>query len=415
MIELKTHKKIIIFIILCFLLSIIYFYGKLLSKIKKNNHSTINEKYLTYFIPYYKKEFTEIPNYDNFNYLPIDKLRIGHISEDTDYAKFIGKMLIGTTNLLNVSNIDNDYEKYILDDLIDNKLDIGFVSVSNLKQYIKYKNYQKIRYIGYSYNNFLYLICRADIVFYNIEEIFNYKISFGRKNGKTNTFCKFFFKKLFGDKFENLNYVEDEFELSVEKILKGELDILCYFSFYPSPRVKRLLDNTLLKLLYIHPIKLTSFQKKIIYQEDKIFQEGYLDLNKISKKYLPIYITKDLYYTKFKPILETISSYNIIICRTDLPNEIAYSLAALLYFNNKLIKDTLGSEMAPDQRLFQYSYIGTTQIHPGAYDFISTVGFAKNSLNKCYNNYRQIPCEKSIDIERENNQILPFKYKHSII
>ena len=87
-----------------------------------------------------------------------------------------------------------------------------------------------------------------------------------------------------------------------------------------------------------------------------------------------------------------------------------YSIGALFYFNNRLIKKTLGKEMAPAQRLFQYSYIGTIQIHPGVYNFLSTVGFATNSENKCFSNYKSIPCEKSIEVEREMNRILPFKY-----
>lgn len=405
--KIKTREilKYIVFILLLF---IIYKFANYIFSIYKNNQK---ENYLTYFIPYYNQKYTQFPDYRNFKYSKIDNLRIGHITEDKEYSDFIGKMLIGTTNLLKVSSIDKDYEYQIIDDLVNDKLDVGIVSVSNLKEYMKKANYEKLSYISYSYNNFLYLICRSDIIFENMDDIFNYKMSIGRDKGKTNTFCKFFLKKLFRNKYENLNLEEEDADIAINQLINNEIDILCYFSYFPSKRIKSWLDNNKLKLFYIHPIKLSSFQKKIVYEEDKTLSESYLDLNLISKKYLPVYISKNLYYTKFKPILETVSSYNILICRRALPNNVTYSLGALFYFNNRLIKKTLGKEMAPSQRLFQYSYIGTIQIHPGVYDFLTRVGFAKNSENKCFINYKQIPCNQSIEVEREKNRILPFKYE----
>ena len=404
MIEIKTRKKLLILITFIFILSLIFIYLKKLNDIKKEN-------YLTYFIPYYSQKATTFPSYKDFKYSKTNNLRIGHISEDTKYVNFIGKLLIGSTNLLKVSSVDKDYEYQIIDDLVDNKLDVGLVSVSNLKQYMKKQNYEKVRYISYSYNNYLYLICRSDVIFERMEELFNYRMSIGRDKGKTNTFCKYFFRKLFRDDYEKLNLVEKEADEEIKELINGNLDVLCYFGPFPNERIKSWLDNTQLKLFYIHPIKLSEFQKRMIYQEDKIFEEGYLDLNHISKKYLPVYISKNLFYTKFKPILETVSSYNIIICRKDLPFDVAYSFGALFYFNNKLIKKNLGTNMAPTQRLFQYSYIGTTQIHSGVYHFLSKVGFATNSKDKCYSNYREIPCDKSIEVERKRNQILPFQYE----
>ena len=404
----RKNSNLLIYVFLIILIIVISYFGNKLAYIYKNR---TKEQYLTYFIPYYETKYTKFPNYRDFKYSDVKNLRIGHIDEDDEYADFIGKTLIGTTNLLNITKIKENYESDIIDGLINDKLDIGFVSVSNLKEYLKYRDYQKINYISYSYNNFLYMICRADVVFYSMNEIFSFKISIGRENGKTNTFCKYFFEKLYRDRYNELQLSSYEMDDGFNKLISGEIDILCYFAPFPSKHVKRWLDNTLLKLFYIHPVKLSSFEKQMVYQEDNIFREGYIDLNHISEKYLPIYITHHLYYTKFKPILETISSYNMIVCRKSLPNDVTYSIAALLYYNHELLIKKLGADMTPSQRLYQYSYIGTTQLHPGAYDFLTTVGFAKNSADKCYNNSKIIPCDKSIEVEREKNKILPFSYE----
>lgn len=395
----KINFKIVYLILLVIVLLVFIYY---------NYQKNRKENYLTYFIPYYNIKYDKFPDYRNYKYPEISNLRIGHIDEDKKYSDFISKMFIGSTNILKVTNIRNEYENQIIDGLINNEIDIGFVSISNLKQYMKHSDYDKIRYISYSYNNYLYIICRADIKFKKIDELFDYRVSIGKNKGKTNTFCKFVFKKLFGERFNTINYIEDDEDIAFNKLKNNEIDIICYFSPFPSKKVKDWLDNSLLKLFYIHPMELSSFQKKIMYQEDKIFNEGYINLNKVSKKYLPIYVDKELYYTKYKPILKTISSYDIIICRRDLPDYVTYNLAAILYYNFELIKQKLGSSMAPNQRLLQYSYIGTTQIHPGAYTFINKIGFVKTLNNKCYNNSKLIPCNESIDTIRNLNQIIPF-------
>ena len=327
------------------IIAIIVILSKYISK--KNN----KEHLINWYRPFYhgksvENPLTNINNVYNRNILnneySFNKLIFGSYFEDKknknslmQFITYLIKIILQNSNILNIHINELQYCYDLLYKLNSNKINIGYVSSPILydsliaEKYFK-KRLSNIRFIG-NINTFslFFFVSKTG----NIKSLYELEGATISVIGKKSTS-----KKCVENILTHLNMKEkidykfsyNSFDKAMELLNENKIDCFVYDSIYPSNDLTYYFEHNINGNIQILP--LDEIDENIFTSEYIYYSPIYLDLNNLSKNYLPAVLGK-YNFNKFKPMLKTYSYHNYLCCNKDVDNKITYQLIKSIYNN----------------------------------------------------------------------------------
>lgn len=351
------------------------------------------EHLVNWYRPFYNKDIIQNPlintkdvyarNTLNNKY-NFDELTFGSYYEDSknkhllmDFLEYIVKIILQNSNILNISIKTTKYCYELLNKINNNSINIGLVSAPVLydgligEKFFK-KRLSNIRFIG-NINNIS--------IFFFISKTGSIKSLYDLQGAKIGVIHNHSTSKKCADNILNgIDFIEGtDYKYSYHTLKDGlkllgenKLDCFIYDSVFPSNDLTNIFENDIIGEIQILPldeIKEDIFTSRYIY-----YQPIYIDLNKLSKNYLPCVFGK-YHFSKFKPMLKTYSFHNYLCCNKNVSNNTTYNLIKSIYDNIPIINQL---EMFKNHQL-QYNSVAWTSlpisIHNGVKQFFYEKGY----------------------------------------
>lgn len=370
------------------------------------------EHYLTYFLPFYDKEVTDLANFyknneDNTNNFKkrfsYDVVTYGIIKGDYTFARIILSTYISNSYLYKVDTISYDDRTSCLDDLVDNKINFNLNNFSTLIFYSEKlkKNINNLRLVTSLYNIYLYFITKKK---YNILSLNEIKI--GCKIGIIDIDESYtaYYKKILHDMgYEETDYniiPYNNFTNLINGFLKDECEFMIIKDIYPNNNIKNFIDNNIDQDIILLPFELAK-EKLFLKKNSEIFVDN-IDLNEISESYLPKKFG-NFEYTEFRPSFKMCYNHKILLTNDQTDPIHTYSIIKFLYENWKNINNNL------TEKGYKISGIDIDNInlnyldyHPGVLKYFNEIGLITNTDNdNCKYLIGRMPCNKK-NLERNN-------------
>jgi len=307
-----------------------------------NNKILVNkEHYLTFYLPFYNPNLNNITNFylnddNNKNYLKkkfnYDPLYITSTQSNSDFVKVILSNFISNSNLMNAKYIMNDNELESIENLNNNIINLSINNITNLNYYsqILNKDIDNIKLVTNLYKEYIYFITKNK---YNVQFISNILLSFkiGIINNPDSMF--FYYKILLKTLSlkENQDYhpvfYKNQKEL-FSAFVKDECNLIIFFDTFPSKSLSNLIDTNVGEQIILLPFKINN--EDVFLKKNYFIQSDYIDLNKLSKSYLPKKFS-DFTYTKFRPFFKCCYIKKILLTNNDANEKYVYNLIKFLY------------------------------------------------------------------------------------
>ena len=374
----SNYKLIIILIILISILIIFYSTNKL---IKKYYNSKIDNKehYLTYFLPYYDNKITELTKmYNNnddkknffkkkFLYKPLIFI---YNDYQKDYITQLSKIIISKSFLYKTINLkSNDVIKSVQE---VNSGNINFM-VSDIPTLTALKDINKvdvnnIRYVSKLYKQKMYFFTNKTT---GIESLKNISKRFvvgipGKKN-EVNIFLDTVINDMgyLLNKDYTIVYAENDNLRDLFKLLNDKkVDIIIFTETFPSTNVNNILKNNTNRNLLLLPFECNN--ETLFFKENFYFEKDMIDLNDLSKNYLPKKFN-DKEYTIYNPSMYMLSYNTFLFSNIFTDKEYIYDITKTIFENkdflNNFFKDNkIESLMFKDHELnLFYAHYGLRQ------------------------------------------------------
>ena len=392
------------FFIIFFLINFIFFYINNFFLQKK-------EHYLTYFLPYYKRDLTLISNFymnedNNKNYIKTkinyDIIKIGTSNLEQDFSIILLDYFISNSNTNRAESIIYNYKLSKIRDLLDKKINFVITNILLLFYYQQlFPNlFQELRLISKLYKQYFYFFTKKMYNVFSLDEIpTNFKIGIIKDS------YEFYFYKLF---FKNLNYQEnidykivlyDDYEQIFQKFIENDCQMIFLIMSFPNKILSNFLDKNVFDDIIFLPFNFKNediFKKKL-----PCIKIDNIDLNLLSKSYLPKKFGNNE-YTIFRPNIKAASCYNILITTQKTSNENTYNFIKFLFENYKIINENL-----PSTNYYIYADdidntdLNLMKFHPGVIKYYFQQGiFTYESNYNCKYLYGIMECNKN---NLENN------------
>lgn len=345
----KYSTNIIIFFIILLIFLILFIAFK---KYKKKN--IIQEHYLTYFLPYYNPNLDLLSNFylendDNKNYVKkhFNYKQLVFTSDiiNSGFLKILASNFIANSTIVDVKlKIDNNTLS-VLDDLNNNKISFSINNITNLVHYTDTlkKDLNNIRLINYLYKEYLYFFTKKSYGFTSLDKIPT-KCKIGILAEPNPIF--FLYKKLLDD----LKYKEnDDYTIipykTLEDLFVGFRDNKCQLviilDVFPNKKISTLLDQIAGDDMILIPFDINN--ETLYLRKNYFLSIDYIDLNKLSKSFLPKSFGK-YEYNIYKPSFKCCSITKILLTNNQTDTDYIYNLTKFLGDNYRDINNSIGDE-----------------------------------------------------------------------
>ena len=397
--KLITNYKLMnnykIFLIIIIILIIFYSINKLIkkynTKINKeyteytydtydtNDKKEIKEHYLTYFLPYYGNNITELAKfYDNkdynknffkkkFFYKPLIFI---YNDYQKNYINQLSKIIISKSFLYKNINLKlNDVIKSVEE---VNSGNINFM-VSDIPTLVALKNINKvnvnnIRYVSKLYKQKVYFFTYKTTGIESMKYISRrFVVGIPGKKNEINIFVDtiindmgYVLNKDYTIVYAEKDNLEDLFKLLNDK----KVDIIIFTETFPSTYVNNILQKNTDRNLLLLPFECNN--ETLFFKENFYFEKDMIDLNDLSENYLPKKFN-DKEYTIYKPSMYMLSYNTFLFSNIFTDKKYIYDITKTIFENkdflNNFFKDNkIESLMFKDheQNLF-YAHYGLRQ------------------------------------------------------
>ena len=321
-----------------------------------NKKDIIKEDFITWFQPFYKDNTKLVPKYmrdnivyNNFKFDFLNKINIniqssGDIETVSSYNKNLFKNLMNNVKINNIYlNYDKDADN-IYNKVTNNKNNIGIVSAVSIYNKISSEEASELSNINFitvtSYNYIFFLTNKTSNIT-NFRELNNKTINIGKKGSDSYKFGESIInntKRMIQGEF-NVKTTNYENEEAFIKLKNNEINAVVICDFFPNVEIQKLIFNDLQKEILLLPINFLN--EDLFMNRHPYAKKVVLDLNLI-ESYLPkkIGMEKDsLYYTRFKPDLETYKYPRYMICNKYTYPNITYNITRSFYRNLNIINN----------------------------------------------------------------------------
>jgi hypothetical protein len=368
--------------ILLFLIFFILFFI-----INKNmNKNILKEHYLTYFLPFYDDNINQLTNfyandeYNNnsfkskFNY---DTIYFSCIPSDVYFIKLLISHFISNSFIYKASYIIyKDLEKSI-DDLVSNKLNFSINTETTLIHYsnVNKKNISSLRFISNLYKLYIYCFTLKDNKIYSLNDIpTNTIIGIVNKPDPFYLYYEKFFIDLGYKEPFKIKFYNSQNDL-FKGLLNNECNLIVLTDIFPSTSINDILTNNPSEFIILLPFDIMN--EDLFLKKNNFLHIDYIDLNKISKSFLPKSFGNYKYHY-FKPNLKISYMYKILISNHETPDDYTYKLCKFLFENYKKInKNNVDFgyylNVQPTQNKLEY--------HGGVLKYMKEYGYITNINN----------------------------------
>lgn len=381
----KNIKLICIFLIILFLF---YF----INNMNKEN----KEHYLTFFIPYYDNEKDKIQQFyenedykrlnykKNFFYKPIN---FGYYIKEKKYIiQNIAKMLLANSKIKYCNDIEFKYDMDLIKNLNNNNIQLSIKSIPAIAYYNSNKTKEddptNVKLVLKISKRYVFFITRKNN---KIESLTS--IPFKSKIG-VNKYMLSEKEKINFVAFDILDYLKYQINIDYtlipydtifdggEALINNELDLLIWIDYFPNKNITKFFNDNSYHGLKILPFNIPQEKvfKKINYQYDI----DYIDLNNVSKSYLPVRI-KNENWNKFKPDMKILSFDEYLVTNRFVDKDIIYNITNSYFKNIKLLKNNnfeyinFISDVELDNKQVPIPY------HEGAREYYFDNGYMSNN------------------------------------
>jgi TRAP-type uncharacterized transport system substrate-binding protein len=349
------------------------------SKIGKIDKIEIKEHYLTYFLPYYNNNITEMSKfYDNKDYQKnffkkkffYNPLIFIYNDYQKEYINQLSKIIISKSFLYKTINVNlNDIMKSVKE---VNSGNINFM-ITGLPTLVALKHVKKmeinnIRYVSKLYKQKVYFFTNKTT---RIESLKNISRRFvvgvsGNKN-EINLFVDTIINDMgyILNKDYTIVYAENDNLQDLFKLLNNnKVDIIIFAETFPSTNVNNILKNNTDRNILLLPFECNN--ETLFFKENFYFEKDMIDLNDLSENYLPKKFN-DKEYTIYKPSMYMLSYNTFLISNIFTDKKYIYDITKTIFENkdylNNFFKDNkIESLMFRDHELsLFYAHYGLRQ------------------------------------------------------
>jgi len=373
-------------LIILFIIIILLFY--LINKniiIKKEN-------YLTYYLPFYDtnsnllNKFYLEHNYSK-NYFKkkfdYEIIKLGSDNFSYEFNLILSKLIVDETLTYSISSINYDNELNIVTDLLNNKINLGIITIALLNYYnLKYNiNFDKLYALSKLYKSYFIILTKIKYNIFNIDQI-PYKTKIGVIN-EGNTIY-FFINKFLKD----LKYNKRDIEIIVYKnlddlydaFIKDKIKIIIYIDKLPNDNLNKLIDLNFERDIILLPFKINKNLEEAFLIKNSFLDLDTFDLNKITQAYLPKKFDK-YYYFMYKPDFSILSLHNFLITNNKISNKNIDNIENLFLKNIKIINNMLDNkykinDIGPSVHINKY-----LKYHPATLRNFAKFGYITNENN----------------------------------
>ena len=354
----SNYKLIFIIIII---LIIFYSINKLIkkynTKINKeytdetNETKETKEHYLTYFLPYYDNNITELAKfYDNndnkknffkkkFLYKPLSFIYNDYQKE---YINQLSKIIISKSFLYKTINLKlNDVIKSVQE---LNAGNINFM-VSDLPTLVALKNVKKmdvnnIRYVSKLYKQKVYFFTYKTSGIESLKNIARrFVVGIPGKKNEINIFLDtiindmgYVLNKDYTIVYSKNDNLEDLFNLLKNK----KVDIIIFTETFPSKNVNNILSKNTDKNIILLPFECNN--ETLFFKENFYFEKDMIDLNDLSENYLPKKFN-DKEYTIYNPSMYMLSYNTFLISNIFTDKKYIYDITKTIFENKDFLNN----------------------------------------------------------------------------
>lgn len=343
--------------------------------------STVHEKFITWYLPFYKSVESIVPKYlmDNITY---SNLKFRYTDKITFY--FNRKYQVNNTlhgyydfifstilkNIL-IKNLEIKFETTHLEQIQKVSVDSNHFSIvsSPIMFHLINKNIKSIQNINFIASisfEYLFIVTLERTGIIALDGIKDKRINIGA------IYSESYFISL--DILQNLNYdTKKDVKLynydineAFTKMFNDEIDCIIMTDFYPSNILNKYIYQNFENNIFLVPFQGLNFQ--LFKMRHRYMEQVSIDLNNLPKNYLPKKIG-DENYTIYKPDFTSFKYSKYIICNQKLNPSISYQIVESIANNLPLINSSPWVKKNPLNQLsfaaISYNYVNIAT-HPGA-------------------------------------------------
>ena len=308
-----------------------------------NRHLSTKEHYLTYFLPYYDKNLTDITklylnederkNFFKKKFL-YNKIIIGYNKFEKNYIKLLSNFLIAGTFIQNIQYFNLiDYNKS-LNDLNNNNIEFLITSIPTVLYHKnKENNYLKnIRYSNKLYNNYIYFFSKKDKFIYSMKNISRkFKVGIFEEPNIVNFYIVKTLKDFgYSERDYQLVRCKENYEDLFNLLINNEVDIIIFNDTFPNETVKVILDNNIEHEIILLPFD-TNDEQLFLNKNFHLYIEN-IDLNLLSLSYLPKKFN-NIEYVTFRPNIKILAFDLFLFTNVNVPADYVYNFTKYIFEN----------------------------------------------------------------------------------
>ena len=405
-------------ILVLFLVFLIIFYlvNKSLKKYLKND---VKEHYLTFFLPFYDANTNELTNFyanndDNKNYVKkkfnYDNIKIATIDYDKFFAQILINYYLSKSYTVDSSVVIYKDKLQSIIDLNNNK--INFSLNNDYASYIYVKDIMKIdlsniRLVSSIYKEYIYMFTKKKYGIYSIKNI-PPKFVIGILNNPDSFY--YYYKRFLENMgyTENVNYILKLYNKDDDlfnAFLNDKCNMMIRQTVFPDNKIYSFLDNSINEAIILLPFE--TYNDDLFLKKNPSLDVDYIDLNKISKSYLPRKFGKNE-YTVFRPNLKIAYNKTLLLSNINTNKVYTYSFIKFLYENYKQVNNNTASiGYQIDKIQIEEKYSDYLEYHEGVLQYFTDIGYISNINN---NNCQYLVGKMACTDENLKNNNLGINY-----
>jgi TRAP-type uncharacterized transport system substrate-binding protein len=375
-----------LFLILILIIIIFYILNKFFFK------KTIKENYLTYFLPFYDDKTNDlaqfyINNDNNLNYFKkkfdYNILKFGTNVEQKFFVETLIKYYISNSYLIK-SDIKYYSDKFKpLDDLINNKINFLIYEYSCINYYtnVLKKSINNIRLITTLYREYIYMFTKKTYNVFSINDIPpTFIIGIMKQKDDISIYYNIFFKNL--GFIENTDYKVIFYE-DINTLFNGlnnnECNMIILSTIFPNDDIKYILQNSLNPDIILLPFDIPN--EELFLKKQPIINIDYIDLNYLSKSYLPKKFGK-YQYNRNRPTIKLCYLNKILLTNIYTSPKRTYEFIKFYYENYKILNNNIDKKGYKIYNININNYkTSFLEYHKGVLDFFRDKGYITNNNN----------------------------------
>lgn len=405
-----TTKMIYTKLIICIIILFIFYYM---------NHylfNSVKEHYLTYFLPYYDNDKSEIQKfYENDDikrlnykkYFTYEPFHFGFIEgEQNQTVDELSKVLLAKSKIETVRRSPFINYKTLIHNLNTNKIQLSLLSlpvVSFFKSNKEGENeFDNIKYILKMYKKYLYILTKKTYKIKNLRDL-PYKIKIGIISDNiiySDDILTYLGHKLNRD-FTYKKY-NNKYEL-FNAFNNNEIHLIFYNGYFPDDTLKEFITKHIREGVILLPFDVP--REEVFFQNYYQYNHKYIDLNLISESYLPVSFGQYT-FSRFKPDMKILTYDEYLVTNRFVKDDYIYDIIKTYYSVIPLLNqypeikgDPLSTISLEDTGL-------PIQFHNGAYKFYVEKGHITDNPNP--NCKYLVGVMECTDETLKNNNLLLF-------